>query len=172
MRVNYNHINKEDFLHIIPDIHNKALTAANIYNGFAAAGIVPISPNWPLSKLNIYLCILTLPPALESALTPILPLTPYMLYLTGEVKHKFQTLHSIINAKKIWPSFPSSLITSHIEQIAKGFNQVLKHLILLEQENKALRAENTWQKAKKGRKRHILGTNLILTVGAIREHIQ
>ena len=24
---------------------NKALTAANIYNGFAAAGIVPISPN-------------------------------------------------------------------------------------------------------------------------------
>ena len=45
MRAGYNYIDKEDFLHIIPDIYNKALTAVNICNGFAAAGIVPISPN-------------------------------------------------------------------------------------------------------------------------------
>ena len=45
MRASRNYIDKEDFLHIIPDIRNKALTAANIRNGFAAAGIVPISPN-------------------------------------------------------------------------------------------------------------------------------
>ena len=143
MRAGHNHIDKEDFLHIIPDIHNKALTAANTCNGFAAAGIMPISPNRPLFKLNIYLRMPTLPLALESASTPILPLTLHMPYLTGEVKHKFQALCNIINAKKIQLSLPNSLITSHIKQIAKGFNQALEHLILLEQENKALRAENT-----------------------------
>jgi len=43
-------ISKEDFLYIYPTVHRQALSASNIQSGFAATGLVPLSPNRVLSS--------------------------------------------------------------------------------------------------------------------------
>ena len=44
-------IRKEDFLYIYPAVHQQALSLLNIKNGFAATGLIPLSPERVLSKI-------------------------------------------------------------------------------------------------------------------------
>ena len=43
-------VRKEDFIHIYPAVHQQALSSSNIQSGFAATGLVPLSPERVLSK--------------------------------------------------------------------------------------------------------------------------
>ncbi|KKA16367.1 hypothetical protein T310_10045, partial [Rasamsonia emersonii CBS 393.64] len=57
-------VDKEDFLYLYPTVHQHALPS-NIRSGFAATGLVPLSPERVLSKLHIQLKTPT-PPVIYS----------------------------------------------------------------------------------------------------------
>jgi hypothetical protein len=46
MRLGFNHINKHNFLTAFPTARTMAYKAENIWNGFAATGLVPFDPGW------------------------------------------------------------------------------------------------------------------------------
>ena len=45
-------IGKEDFIHIYPAVHQQALSSSNIQSGFEATGLVPLSSERVLSKIQ------------------------------------------------------------------------------------------------------------------------
>jgi len=45
-------IGKENFLQIYPKVHQQALSSSNIKSGFAATGLIPLSPERVLSKIT------------------------------------------------------------------------------------------------------------------------
>jgi hypothetical protein len=69
MRLEYNYINKFDFLEAYLAAHLEVFTPLNIQNGFAAAGIHPLKPERVLEKLNIHISTPTPPPSCVSQLT-------------------------------------------------------------------------------------------------------
>lgn len=52
MRGGNNHIDKTDFLSLYPTARERALTRANIYGGFAGAGLKPLDKEQVLSKIT------------------------------------------------------------------------------------------------------------------------
>ena len=51
IRLSIHHVNKLDFITAYPTARAEALTASNIYSGFAAIGLVPFNPSQVLLKL-------------------------------------------------------------------------------------------------------------------------
>ena len=45
-------VGKEDFIHIYPAVHQQALSSSNIQSGFEATGLVPLSSERVLSKIQ------------------------------------------------------------------------------------------------------------------------
>ncbi|KAI9045478.1 uncharacterized protein KD926_007893 [Aspergillus affinis] len=68
-----NHIDKEDFLSLYPDARAKVFTSANIYGGFAGAGLKPFNQERVLSKLTFQ------------------PRTPTPQLTEGSISSAFQT---------------------------------------------------------------------------------
>ena len=50
-RLSINHINKPEFLSVYKQARTEALSAANIYSGFTATGLVPFKLDKVLSRL-------------------------------------------------------------------------------------------------------------------------
>jgi hypothetical protein len=55
VRARISHITKKDFLPTFCEAFKKSLTESNIRTGFQKAGLVPLSPNIIIAKLNIKL---------------------------------------------------------------------------------------------------------------------
>jgi hypothetical protein len=55
VRARISHITKEDFLPAFCDAFKKSLTESNIRAGFQGAGLVPLSPDIVIAKLNVKL---------------------------------------------------------------------------------------------------------------------
>ena len=53
IRLGIHYITKLDFITAYPTARTEALTASNIYSGFAATGLVPFDPSQVLLKLQI-----------------------------------------------------------------------------------------------------------------------
>ncbi|ODM21664.1 hypothetical protein SI65_02508 [Aspergillus cristatus] len=75
-RLNFNHIDKFDFLEVYPQARTEAFKMENIRNSFAASGLVPFNPERVLGQLNIQLKTPTLP---GSQSTNSAPKTPHNL---------------------------------------------------------------------------------------------
>jgi len=60
MQLDFNHINKFDFLEAYPQAHTEIFRPDTIKNSFAATDLIPFNPERMLEQLNIQLKISTL----------------------------------------------------------------------------------------------------------------
>lgn len=152
MRAHITHISKADFLPAFSAAFQATFTESNIKAGFRAAGLVPLSPESVISKLDIKSSTPT-PPATSSGL-PVQwsPKTPHNA--TEATSQTDYVRNRIVRHQN---SSPTSIIAS-VEQFAKGTQQVMHKLVLLQDEVASLREANRTpskrRRAKKTRLRH------------------
>ncbi|ODM16160.1 hypothetical protein SI65_08594 [Aspergillus cristatus] len=162
MRCGTNHINKLDFLAAYPQAHMEAFKPDIIQNSFTAAGLVPFNPNQVLSKLNIRLRTPTPPGSRPTSRSSIFsPKTPANV---NELLKQASSIKAFLKQRSNSPPTPSK---TALNQLIKGCQIAMHNGILLEQENKQLRAENTVQKQKRAHiNRHIAYEEDISVQGA------
>jgi hypothetical protein len=151
MRLGINHIDKLDFLAAYPQARVDAFKPDTIKNSFAAAGLVPFDPDRVLSKLNVWLNTPTPPgsrPGSQSShFTPKTPAT------VAELLKQASSIKAFLKQRSNSPPTPSK---TALNQLIKGCQIAMQNGILLEQENRDLRAANAVVKQKRARvNRHI-----------------
>jgi len=85
-------IDKKDFLYIYSAVHKQALSASNIQSGFAATGLISLSPERVLSKLHIQLKTPTPPSTAHSNQSFGPDKTPTDMYQLDQQKKQIQHL--------------------------------------------------------------------------------
>lgn len=151
-----NHIDKEDFLHLYPPAREKVFNQENIRSGFTGAGLKPLDKDRVLEKITFQLR------------TP----TPPLIEVEGSISSAFQTPQNPRQLCRKVQSLQRSLQkrqlssspVSHIQHLEKAAQMTMNMNLLLQQEIKALRAENERKKKKKARRRAQLGNDLFLSV--------
>ena len=146
MRLGINHIDKLDFLFTYPQARVNAYKLNMIQNSFRAAGLVPIDPQQVLSKLNIQLRTPTPPTSRGSQSSTFYPHTPANV---DELLKQASSIKAFLKRRSNSPPSPSQ---TALNQLIKGCQIAMQNGILLEQENKQLRAANATQKQKRARK--------------------
>ena len=145
-RCGVNHIDKLDFLAAYPRARTDAFKTNTIQNAFKATGIVPVSAEPVLSKLNIQLRtptpICSRPSSRSSVYCPETPANCKQL-----VKHEASTKR-VLRLQSSASTSPISQGKDQVKQVYKACELALKDNILLREENKRLRAEN-YKKTKK-----------------------
>ena len=148
-RTDYNHIDKLDFLVDYPHARIEAFQPNIIQSSFAATGIVPVSAERVLSKLNISLRIpsppLSRPSSKSSQFTPKTPRT------VAQLQKQAKMMKDLKDRRTKSPPSPLKLV---VDQVLKGHYQALHHTALLVKENADLRAPNEKEKEKKTSKAH------------------
>ena len=91
-------VGKEDFIHIYPAVHQQALSSSNIQSGLEATGLVPLSPERILSKLQK---------------TPTPPSTSHSNHLTQSfgIGKTPANLHQLKHQKKKIMSFKQHVVS-------------------------------------------------------------
>ena len=153
MRNGLNHIDKADFLEAYYTAHIQSISLANIQSSFAATGLVPYDPERVLLKLNSQFKTPT-PPSTSYANTPIQP-------WTFETPHNTAQLQLQANAIK-HTALPTPTNRA-LDQLIKGCQLAMNSAVLLAEENRQLRHENTRQKKKRAQKRTFIATGGVLT---------
>jgi hypothetical protein len=167
MRCGVNHIDKLDFLAAYPQARIDAFKLNTIKNSFKAAGIVPIDPEPVLIKLNIQLRTPTPLSERPSSRSSIYyPTTP--ANITDLAKHA-KSAKELLKYRSESPPTPTKQV---VNQMYKACGQVMSRLLLVEQENKDLRAENTKQKKKRARTNRREAYNTGISVQEAHEHTQ
>ena len=133
-------IGKEDFIYIYPAVHQQALSLSNIQSGFAATGLVPLSPERVLSKLHK---------------TPTPPSTSHSNQSTESfgIGKTPVNLHQLEHQKKKIVSFKQHIMSPSVmdkamEKVIKGAEMTMQNALLLQQQNHQLQAENQYRKKK------------------------
>ncbi|ODM16858.1 hypothetical protein SI65_07823 [Aspergillus cristatus] len=149
-RQNFNHINKLDFLEAYPQARTEAFKAENIKNSFAAAGLVPFSPERVFEKLNVQLKTPT-PPGSRS--TDSAPKTPHNL---KQLEKQASTIKKLLGQRTQSPPSP---VNDAINRLVKGCEIHMNTAILLTKEVQDLRAAHEKKRQQKKRsKRQIAHT--------------
>jgi hypothetical protein len=149
VRARISYITKKNFLPAFCDTFKKSLTESNIRASFQKAGLVPLSPDIIIAKLDVKLQILTFfrPPTRESL--PWTSRTP-----NNPTKATSQSEFIKSRVARHQNSSPTS-IYNEIDQIAKKAKQIMHKMALLQTEIAELRKANTLirkqRKAKKTR---------------------
>ncbi len=159
MRSGVNHIDKADFLTAYNRARTESMTPAIARSGFAATGLVPFNPDRVLSKLNIQIRTPTPPlvPILPQQWVPETPQYPEAVDLQAKsIKESLQ--------RRMYPEIPSSPTESAFKQLVKGAKQAMYYGVILAEENRQLRAENTRQKRKRAIRRSYVQSGGVLTV--------
>ena len=153
MRNGLNHIDKADFLEAYYTAHIQSMGLANIQSSFTATGLVPYDPERVLSKLNTQFKTPT-PPSTSYTNAPTQP-------WTFETPHDTAQLQLQANAIKrtVLPT-PTNRA---LDQLIKGCQLAINSAVLLAEENRQLRHENTRQKKKRAQKRTFIATGGVLT---------
>jgi hypothetical protein len=154
VRKGVTHIDKQDFLQAYFTARTEAATIANIQSGFAATGLVPHNPERVLSKLSTQLKTPT-PPSSSHAQVP----------QSWHFKTPHDTTQLELQARAIQNN--AALPTPEnqaLKQLVKGCQLAMQNAVLLAEENRQLRSENTRQKRKRAKKRAFIATGDILTV--------
>ena len=116
IRNRINHINKLDFLKAYPSARIKAFKLETIKNSFAAASLVPFTPNQVILKLNIQLRTPTPPPSRGSEssrnFTPKTPATE------KELRRQASSIKALLRTRS---RSPPSLSDRALNQLIKGF---------------------------------------------------
>lgn len=133
-----NHINKIKFLSLYEKARSKAFDIkSTISNSFSGAGLIPFDPQHVLDKLTIRLHTST-PPG-SSGSDSIGHYTPYTPKHTKDLKRQISAINLLLQQQL---TDPSALIYGGIQQITKGYEQVLHQLSLQKREITQLRIEN------------------------------
>ncbi|EAU30143.1 conserved hypothetical protein [Aspergillus terreus NIH2624] len=142
MAAGNNSIDKEDFLSLYPDAHKQVFTSANICSGFRGAGLKPLNPEHVLLKLTFRLRTPTPAPSLAKSSNSSVFQTPQN---TRQLDRKVRSLQNSLNRKRQLSSSP----IAHIQHLEKAAQMAMQTQLLLEQEIRAIRAENGRQRQKK-----------------------
>jgi hypothetical protein len=137
MRLGVSYIKKLDFLEVYPYARIEVYKSENIINSFGVAGLVPFSPDRVISKLNICLRTLTLPPSRCSESSR--NFTPKTPFTEKQLRRQASSIKALIRTRSQSPS-------SALNQLIKGFQLLIQGSLLLAKENKDLRAENEKKK--------------------------
>ena len=141
---NIHSIDKENFLRIYPTVHQPALSSSNIQNGFAATGLIPLSPERVLAKLHIQLKTPTPPSTSHSTQSFGIGKTPAYVQLEQQ-KQRIQHLQN----NQISPT----MIDQATQKIIKGAEMTMQNALLLREEVHHLHEENQHQNRRKQRPR-------------------
>ncbi|CBF76072.1 hypothetical protein AN3478.2 [Aspergillus nidulans FGSC A4] len=145
MRLGISHIDKLDFLAAYPQARISTFKLDTIRNSFRAAGLVPLNPEPVLSKLSIQARTPTPPGSRGSQASTFCPHTPANV---DELLKQASLLRDFLKQRSKSPPSPSH---NALNQLIKGCQIAMQKGILLEQENRALRAENAIQRRKRAR---------------------
>ena len=150
------HIDKPRFLELFLEAREKTYSTENIRSSFRATGLVPFDPTQVLCRLQTKIRTPSPPPA--SNQPPSLPLkTPVNIVELDYLQRKRQ--------REISPTDQA------FQKIIKGCQMAMDNVILLQEENSRLRAENARQKRKRTR-RAFIQTGGTLTIGEGITHIE
>ena len=167
MRLGINHIDKLDFLAAYPQVRVDTFKTDTIKTSFAAASLVPFDPERVLSKLNIRLRKPTplgsRPSSRSSVFTLKTPAT------VAELLKQASSIKAFLKRRSNSPPSPSQ---TALNQLIKGYQIAMQNGILLEQENKELRASNAAQKQKRARINRRLPYEAGVSVQEAQEHLQ
>ena len=154
-----NHIDKADFLSLYSTACERALTRANIYDGFAGAGLKPLDKEQVLAKITFQLHTPSPPPDLIDLEGSIFPAfqTPQN---TRQLDCKVRSLQKSLNKKRPLSSSP----VSHLQHLEKTAQMAMNMDSLLHQEIKSLCLQNERKTKKRERRNANLGTDTILSV--------
>ncbi|KAJ5614365.1 hypothetical protein N7528_008019 [Penicillium herquei] len=166
VRAGINHIDKLDFLTAYPQAHANTFKLETIKNSFEAAGIVPFDPQSVLSKLNIQLRTPTPPRSRGSQSSAFCPHTPTNIH---ELLKQASSIKAFLKQHSNSPPSPSH---TALNQLIKGCQITIHNGILLEQENKQLRATNTIQRQKRARANRWVEYDAGITVQGAQEREQ
>ena len=146
-------IRKEDFLYIYPAVHQQALSLLNIKNGFAATGLIPLSPERVLSKIPK---TPTPPSTSHSNQSFGIGITPGNIYQLEQQKKKIQALKDA----EVSPS----RMEEAMKKVVKGAEMTMQNALLLQQEIDQLQEENQYRKKRKQRTKHFIQNGGSLSV--------
>lgn len=149
-------IDKEDFLYLYIPTRQQALSAANICSGFAATGLVPLSPEEVLSKLNIQLKTPTPPSTSSGNQSFSAGITPANLHQLEQHKKRIQRLRN-------HPSISPSTVEQAIDKAVKSAEVTMQELLLTKNEVKQLRTAEQHKKKKREAPRYFIATGGSLT---------
>ena len=136
MRARVSHITKAEFFPAFTTAFQATFTEQNIRAGFRGAGLTPLDPESIISKLDIKLHTPT-PPGSSAGLPPVwVSKTPQ-----NAIEATSQTELIKNRIARHQNSSPTSIYTG-LDQIAKGAQQVMHRLALLEGEVSSLRKAN------------------------------
>ena len=136
MRTHVSHITKAEFFSAFTTAFQATFTEQNIKAAFRGAGLTPLDPQSVILKLDIKLHTLT-PPGTTSELPP--PWESKTPQNATEATSQTKLVKNRIARHQ--DSLPTSIYTG-LDQIAKGTQQVMYRLALLEGENASLRKAN------------------------------
>ena len=158
MRLGISHIDKLDFLAAYPQARISTFKLDTIRNSFRAAGLVPLNPEPVLSKLSIQARTPTPPGSRGSQASTFCPHIPANV---DELLKQASLLRDFLKQRSKSPPSPSH---NALNQLIKGCQIAMQKGILLEQENRALRAENAIQRQKQARTQRWIAHNNSLSV--------
>lgn len=156
-------IGKEDFLHIYPAVHQKALSSSNIRSGFAATGLIPFSPERVLSKLNIQHKTPTPPSSSHSNQSFGAGKTPANIYKLEKQKQRIESLRGVVSP---------STVDEAMKKVIKGAEMTMQNAILLQQRVDKLQSENQYRKTRRERTRQFIKNGGSLMVAEARKKAQ
>jgi hypothetical protein len=145
IRLGTSHIDKLDFLAAYPQAQISTFKLDTIRNSFRAAGLVPLDPEPVLSKLSIQARTPTPPGSRGSQSSTFCPHTPANV---NKLLKQASSLRAFLKQRSKNPLSPSH---NALNQLMKGCQITMQKGILLEQENRVLRAENAMQRQKQAR---------------------
>jgi hypothetical protein len=146
IRNGINHIDKEDFLAIYPQIRPNVFTESTIKSGFRATGLIPYDPERVLSHLTITKTP-TPPGTSDGSASSAWPgVTPQNI---GQLQKQDQHLRQLLQR-------PSQSPTNAIDKLFKACETAMNSAAILAKENIELRAANARKTSKEQQSRHYI----------------
>jgi len=156
LRLGVNHVDKADFLHLLRIARNKALSAQNIIQSFAATGLVPFDPDQVLATLSIR--PYTPPETTATEVDQWQPETPHNL---AQLEHQMTAVRGYLKRRSKSPPSPTDMA---LNQLLKGCQMAMQSSVLLAAENSRLRAANTRVRKKRMIRKKFISSATVLTV--------
>jgi len=148
-------IGKENFLQIYPKVHQQALSSSNIKSGFAATGLIPLSPERVLSKITQ---------------TPSPPSTSHSNQSFG-VGQTPANIHQLELQKKkieyLKGTVSPSVVDGATKKMIKGAEMAMQNALLLQQRIHQLESENQYRRKREGRTKQFIQNGGSLTVAEV-----
>jgi len=159
-RLGHNYIDKLDFLAEYPQAHSETFKTQTIESSFRAAGLVPLDPDYVLSKLDISLRTPTPPSTRPSSQSSqFSPKTPKTV---KQLQKQARSLKKLLRERSKSPPSPTK---TALDQIIKGAFLSIHNTALLAQENTDLHALHEKKRQKRARTNRLVRYDQSVTIG-------